>query len=195
MSEHSENKRVAVDRKNLPLNFPTHRHNSEFWELLGRSVATFGFLEETLAKAIFAFTGMQEVPEDQVESRLEEWYKTLEKALKDSLGGLISAYATAVKSHAKADTGDFDKLVSALREAALIRNVVCHGAWRPPDAQGRSAPFFVDKKLRVFDDRVDAGYLRQVQRHTVELICSVVDSVTFMGWQFPGSNGPGKAVW
>lgn len=56
---------VAVDK--LPLGFPTHRHSSDFWQALGRAVATFGFLEETLGKAIFSFTAMRSYPDDQIE--------------------------------------------------------------------------------------------------------------------------------
>ena len=41
-----------VDMDTLPADFPTHRHKSEFWEKLGRAVATYGFLEEVLGKAI-----------------------------------------------------------------------------------------------------------------------------------------------
>lgn len=48
--------RYFVDLDNLLDKFPTHRHEAAFWESLGRAVATFGFLEEILGKAIFAFT-------------------------------------------------------------------------------------------------------------------------------------------
>jgi hypothetical protein len=44
----------------LPPSFPTQAHSPAFWEALGRAVATVGFLEETLGKAIFAYTGMRE---------------------------------------------------------------------------------------------------------------------------------------
>ena len=49
-----------VDFKNLPQMFPTNRHEPQFWEMLGRTVATYGFLEETLGKAIFSFTATRE---------------------------------------------------------------------------------------------------------------------------------------
>jgi hypothetical protein len=32
-------------------------------------------------------------------------------------------------------------------------------------------------------------------RHVAELVCVVVSSVTHMGWQFPGSHGPGLPIW
>ncbi len=33
----------------LPPSFPTHQHSPKFWEQLGRTVATFGCLEEVRA--------------------------------------------------------------------------------------------------------------------------------------------------
>jgi len=58
----SEPKNSVVNIEELPTGFPTHKHPSEFWEALGRTVATFGFLEETLGKAIFAFTATRRIP-------------------------------------------------------------------------------------------------------------------------------------
>jgi hypothetical protein len=46
-----------INRKELPPLFPTNRHQPDFWEALGRTIATFGFLELILAQAIFALTG------------------------------------------------------------------------------------------------------------------------------------------
>jgi hypothetical protein len=48
--------RSIIDRDRLPPLFPTHGHSPQFWEQLGRTIATYGFLEEALGKAIFAFT-------------------------------------------------------------------------------------------------------------------------------------------
>ena len=41
--------RYVIDHENLPESFPTHHHTGEFWEVWGRAVATYGFLEEILA--------------------------------------------------------------------------------------------------------------------------------------------------
>ena len=83
-----EPKRYVVDVKGLPEKFPTQRHAGEFWEALGRTVATFGFLEEALGKAIFSFTATREIPEDQIQAEFEKWLPTLERALSDPLGWL-----------------------------------------------------------------------------------------------------------
>lgn len=41
---------------------------------------------------------------------------------------------------------------------------------------------------------MDIEYLNKVQKQTAELICAVINTVTHMGWQFPGSNGPGTVI-
>ncbi|MCW5718806.1 MAG: hypothetical protein KIS68_13345 [Bauldia sp.] len=185
-----------VDRKRLPVEFPTQQHSAMFWEQLGRTVATFGFLEETLGKAIFALTGTREIAPEEIEVEFEKWVSTtLRKALSDPLGSLIDAYGKAVKSSKHAHIDNFDVLLGDLRRAAELRNVICHGSWRSPDETGKSIPLFVDKRDRVFSTKVDAAYLSQLRRGIVELICSVVDTVTITGFQFPGSKGPGIPIW
>jgi hypothetical protein len=166
---------------------------------LGRAVATFGFLEEILGKAIFAYTGMRKIPEEQINAAYEKWKLTLQHALSDALGSLIDTYDKAVRNHGIAAVENFDELIIRLREAATLRNVLCHGSWnKKPDAEGRSLPFFVTglgEKQRVFDTPIDTAYLQHVQRGVAELACKVMDTVTRMGWQFPGSSGPGVSIW
>jgi hypothetical protein len=188
-------RRYTVNVQELPTNFPTHRHTSEFWEALGRTVATFGFLEEVLGKAIFSFTATRRIPPNELEAEFDKWLPTLERALIDPLGGLIDSYANAVRANKDATISYLDDLVERLRKASAIRNVLCHGSWRTPDEWGRSLPLFVNKKKEVFQTPIDVEYLRQVQRHVAELACAVVSSVTHTGWQFPGSSGPGLPIW
>lgn len=186
--------RYIVDKKNLPENFPTHRHSGEFWEELGRTVASFGFLEEVLGKAIFSFTATREFPEDQIAAEFEKWLPTLQRALSDPLGSLVDAYGKAVRNNTAATIVNLNDLLEDLRKAATLRNVLCHASWRAPDKQGRSIPFFVDKKNRIFETPIDVAYLRQVRAHVVALTSKIIDTVTHMGWQFPGSGGPGNPV-
>ena len=174
--------------------FPTHRHEPAFWEALGRCVATFGFLEETLAKAIFAFAGMKEYPEHEAQARFEAWLPQLKRALSDTLGSLIPKYETAVRDHGGADTEGLNVIVSEMWKAATIRNVLCHGSWRKPDSGGRSLPVFVNRSDMLFDTPVDVAFLTQTQRATADLAVAVINSVTQMGWRFPGASGPGIAL-
>lgn len=191
----SEQKGYIVDANDLPDLFPTHMHESIFWEKLGRTVATFGFLEEMLAKAIFAFTGTRPYDESEVEEAFENWVPKLEKALSDQLGSLIDSYAKAVREHPDSKMENFDQLVEDLKKAAEIRNVLCHGSWKVPDQNGASVPFFVNRKKGVFQTPINCAFLDQVQKHASELAVMVVNSVTCMGWQFPGSKGPGRPIW
>lgn len=191
-----EPKRYAVDYRQLPPNYPTQLHPPEFWEVLGRTVATFGFLEEALSKAIFAFTGMRQIPEEESAEAYAKWLPTLEKALTDALGSLIDSYGKAVRAHGGATIANFNELLEDLRAASGIRNALCHGSWnRKPDAEGRSIPFFINRRQRKFELALNADDLRQLQRQVLKLTCDVINSVTQMGWQFPGSTGPGRPVW
>ncbi len=53
MGKDGDVKRAIVNQRDLPPMFPTHGHAAQFWEALGRAIATFGFLEETLGKPFF----------------------------------------------------------------------------------------------------------------------------------------------
>ncbi|MCY4305691.1 MAG: hypothetical protein OXC62_13085 [Aestuariivita sp.] len=173
----------------LPSDFPTHRHTADFWECLGRTVATYGFLEEVLGKAIFCFKATRRYKPDEVDTVFEEWVLMLEKALTDSLGHLIDQFGKAVRDHPEATVADLDMLLDALKEAAQLRNVLCHGSWSAPDGNGASQPLFVDRNLERFGRGIDCAFLKQTQKHVAEVSCAVINSVTQMGWQFPGSNG------
>ncbi len=184
----------VVDVARLPDAFPTHLHEGRFWEMLGRTVATFGFLEEVLGKAIFALTGTRPYEPAEIQEAYEAWLPKLERALSDPLGNLIDVYGKSVREHPDAALSNLDQLLTDLRRAAEMRNILCHGSWRPPDADGASVPFYVNRKQRVVETAMDIKFLAQVQRHAAELACAVTSSVTHMGLQFPGSGGPGKPV-
>lgn len=185
----------VVNLGGLPDGFPTNLHEPAFWESLGRAVAAFGFLEDALSKAIFAITATTRYSEEEVSKAYEAWLPTLERALVDPLGNLIDMYGKAVRSNADARVENLDELLADLRKAATIRNVICHGSWGPPDSKGATVPFFVNKRKEIFSTPIDASFLDQVRKGTANLACVVVNTVTSMGWQFPGSRGPGEVIW
>jgi hypothetical protein len=190
----NEGNRSVIDRGRLPPLFPTHRHSPQFWEQLGRTIATYGFLEEVLGKAIFAFTATRNHSPDEIEAAYRAWLPLLERALTDQLWNLVESYAKAVRNNSAATIENIDELVEHIKEATVIRNVLCHGSWRKPNANGASVPLFVNRQKQVFDTAIDIAYLQQVQAHVTELACSVIDTVTHMGWQFPGGSGLGKPI-
>jgi hypothetical protein len=178
----------------LPDGFPTQRHEAAFWESLGRAVATFGFLEEVLGKAIFAFTATRSYKGAEIQQAYTEWLSKLERALIDPLGNLIDVYGKAARDHQDAAIDNLDHLLGDLRKASQMRNILCHGSWRLPDTSGASIPFFVNRQKEIVDSKMDRQFIDQVQRHTANLACAVINTVTQMGWQFPGSAGPGKTI-
>lgn len=194
MNENDIN-RFLIDQEQLPEKFPTHQHQSEFWESLGRAVGTFGFLEEVIGKAIFALSGTRPYEEDEIKSAYEKWLPKLERSLYDQLGGLIDSFGKAAREHPKLTINNIDELLMDLKEASKMRNVLCHGSWRSPDNSGASLPLFVNRQMEIFDTKVDCAFLNQVQMHAASLACEVINIVTHIGFQFPGSSGPGVEIW
>lgn len=195
MSDEEPVNRTIIDRANLPPMFPTHRHEPEFWEHLGRAIASFGFLEEVLGKAIFAFTATRRYSADEIDAAYEAWLPKLERALADQLVNLAEAYCKATADNPETTTENVADLVEVIKRAAVIRNVLCHGSWPTPDTNGASVPLFVNRKKEIFETAINVAYLRQVQADVAVLACNVIDTVTHMGWQFPGGAGPGKRIW
>ena len=144
-------------------------------------MSDFGFLEETLGKAIFSFTVMHSYPDDQIQEAYRAWLKTLKRALSDPLGNLIDSCAKAVRNHGAASIENLDELIADLRAAAVVRNSICHGAWGMPDDAGRSLPLFVNKSIEKFETSIDTAYLDQLRRHTAKLACTVINTVTHLG--------------
>lgn len=185
----------VIDQLRLPTNYPAHKQPAEFWESLGRAVATFGLLEEVLCKAIFALTATRRYSDAEITGVYEEWLQRLERSLSDPLGNLIDTFSKALREHPEATILNLDELLKDLRAASKVRNVLCHGSWRAPDSIGASIPFFVNKQNERFDTPIDKEWLEVMRQHAVELICAVIHSVTHMGFQFPGSSGPGIPAW
>ena len=177
---------AVVNKGGLPDRFPTHRHGAEFWASLGRAVATFGFLEEVLGKAIFSFTATRPYDASEVQAAYDAWLPKLERALSNPLGNLIDEYGKAVREHPDSTTENIDDLLVLLREAAELRNVLCHASWRRPDSAGASTPFYVNRRMMVFTNPVECEFLDRTQSGAAELACEVINTVTHMGWQFPG---------
>lgn len=184
-----------VHRNSLPELFPTNFHSPLFWEQLGRTIATFGFLEEVLGKAIFAFTGTREYDAQEIEDAYEAWLPKLERALIAPLCNLADSYGKAVREKQDSTIENVSEIVESIKKAATIRNVLCHGSWGIPDNEGRSLPLFVNRNVENFEIRIDIPFLRSVQDDVKDLACDVIDTVTQMGLQFPGGDGPGETIW
>lgn len=195
MPETGGPKCYVIDRDKLHTDYPTHCHSALFWEELGRTVASFGFVEEMLGKAIFALSGTVAFDPAGDPEAFNKWIETLKKALTDQLDGLIIAYKRALEENARTNGKNHSGHLADLDQARIIRNVLCHASWGKPDYEGRTVPMFVNRKLTVFDTPVDVEFLRQTRSALKEIVCDILDNVTSVGWKFPGSGSPGEQLW
>lgn len=179
-----------VDIDNLPPNWPTHFIDGNFWEELGRVIATFGFLETTLAKAMFVLSSKREREEITDESYLRWIARTL-KSLQEPLGYLINEYEKELQEEIELGTEiskqiDLPQLIKGLREGKKLRDVLCHSSWSPGETKSKAKPFFMNRNEEIFDTECDIAYLRQIRKATQEMICLCIDTVTLKGFEFPG---------
>lgn len=192
MSSEPVDRPLYVDVQDEPEGFPTHWHPPAFWEALGRAVSTFGFLEDILGRAIFTLSAARQVPEENIEQELEGFLKTLRKNLTDALGGLIKRYDAVIRADPAANDAIPSDLLDGLYKVLKYRNALCHGSWGPPNDHGQCVPRFfrsVDGEVQRFETPIDVQFLIDLQKHTAELTCGVINSVTQRGLKFPGANG------
>ena len=154
---HDEVKRAIINRGKLAPMFPTHGHSAEFWEQLGRTVATFGFLEEVLGKAIFAFTATRQYSPEEIDAAYQAWLPQLERALTDQLWNLAESFGEAARDNPVTTTENIGELIEYIKKATDIRNVLCHGSWRLPDENGASVPLFVHRKNGKLDGSINSA--------------------------------------
>lgn len=188
------NNRSVINFDELPPQYPTHMHTKQFWEQLGRVIATYGFLEDALGRAIFAFTATTKYSQDEIALAYQAWLPKLKKGLTETLYNLSVEYQKAVHNNSQATISNIEELINDIQYYAKIRNVLCHGSWPPPNSKGESTPFFVNKNMEIWVGAIDINYLKHVQEAVKGLICSIINSVTHMGWQFPGGAGFGQAI-
>jgi hypothetical protein len=152
-----------------------------------------------LKKAHLALTGTYPAPDDEADATgaVDQWHGSLERSIVSTLNPLIDTVAKAAKNHPESRHQNLDEFIGDLRAAAKVRNLICHGSWGAPDENGASVAFYVtgrSRPERVNTTPVTTAWLEQLQTHTAELACGVVDLVTHMGYQFPGGAGPGRPV-
>ncbi len=179
----------------MPENWPTAFMAVSFWEELGRTVATFGVLEDVAKKAIFALSGTRKVEADDPKKAYDEWINFMKKIASNPLGSLIRVYGREMKAHPELRTSNPEDLLDDLEWALRVRNAICHGTWQHPEEQGVSVPHFVDRFGKVWIEGMNEKYFRETRAATEQIIIGIVNTVQAMGYQFPGLKGPGKPIW
>ncbi|GFO73340.1 hypothetical protein BJAS_P4254 [Bathymodiolus japonicus methanotrophic gill symbiont] len=163
-------------------------NQADFWEHLGRTVATFGYLEDALVKGIYVFEVMTKCDKKvkDLES-FEKWYydtlnSNLLKNMSLPFGKLVKKYHNLANNNSLINKDDVIKkqLKFLDDEVVKFRNMFCHAGWRVPDKEGKSLPIYLNNNGEYFKTPVGTEFLQQTQKHIAELICLVMEISTIL---------------
>lgn len=189
---------ARVDRSRLPAEWPTHGGTPAFWEELGRTVAAFGCLEDTLARACFALTATREYADrGEAEAAFPKWRTKLERSLTDALGSLTSKIAEAFENDDRVPADVGTDIVRRLHELAVWRNALCHGAWVRFDADGAAWLRYFRRTSdgpEALDRSLSSEEIASIRAGAVEVTICLVDAVAHTGVRFPGTTPPSVEV-
>ncbi|MDO5613468.1 MAG: hypothetical protein Q4G14_09545 [Paracoccus sp. (in: a-proteobacteria)] len=121
---------------------PCPQLDPDMAQAIGHAVASFGFLEESLKRAIYSLT-LKGLGESASDAALQDWIERMENLADDSMGTLIDAFAAASR-----DSGAEGRkpLIAELRDIRKLRNLICHASWRPTHTEGLWQPTFINTK-------------------------------------------------
>lgn len=123
---------LPLDRSIMHSDWPLSRDNPAFWEELGKAVAAFGYLENTLVSACYSLTPPPADPRDlqaeHVPAHLQ-WYAEVEAFRADSLHVLAGRFDKLLKKDGRVPHTVRNELRRQLDELRHWRNALCHGAW------------------------------------------------------------------
>ena len=182
---------AIVDRERLPLDCPTNKGSRDLWEELGRTVASFGFLEDTLARTHLAITESRECNQDKIdEVFIQKWIQSLEASLYDTLNGLTKRICKALADDDRVPQEVGINIVERLKVLAVWRNALCHGAWTHFDANGSARLRFFRKTKEgpeMLDEHLSPEKIACIRAEAVDLTILLMDVTGSIGVPFPGS--------
>lgn len=152
----------------MPLPRVPDRLPDDMAAAIGHAVAAFGFLEESLKRAIFSLT-RQDLGDDVDEAALQAWLRRMEDIADDTLGTLIDAFlAVAPVGPARS------VLARDLPALRLSRNLLCHASWRPGDLPGMWHPTFINTRGQRYPDDLGPEEVLAVRNRTLEAARHVI---------------------
>ena len=154
-------------------------------------MASFGFLEDTLARTCFALTGSRECRQEDVnEAYIQGWIRSLEVSLYDNLGRLIKRIRDALTDDDRIPPEVGSSIVERLRNLSVWRNALCHGAWTDFDADGFARLRFFRKTNEgpeMLDDRLSQEKIARIRAEAIDLTILLMDVTRSIGVPFPGT--------
>lgn len=136
----------------------------DFAAALGQAVATFGWLEEVLKRALYSLERVR-MAKDVTLLDLGRWRHHMAEIADDSLGTLIEQLDGALRRHP--GIHDRDSLNDGLVTLKQQRNLLCHASWSPAEQKGRWKPAFVAMKGEAVPEDMSAAEIVAI-RHNAE---------------------------
>lgn len=137
----------------------------DFAAALGQCVASFGWLEEVIKRAIYALDRAR-LADDLTPEELQAWLTRIGGIADDSMGTLIEQLDAAMRRHP--GLRDRNQITDRLGEIRLYRNLLCHASWRPTDRKTHWHPAFVSAKGEVHDTAMTRADLDAIAQATLE---------------------------
>ena len=182
----------ARGRWNVPPNWPTNRANAHFWEELGRLVATFGMLEDTLTRTFYVASLKRRIEMTRELGEAEAtWRENLEKPLSDTLGEIRVRLENEWRREEGGMPQHREELLGELTALGRERNRLCHGAWVGfGDDDVNTVRFFPKNKEMEGDheQQVSMDDLRTMRERAAYCIAALIELVrNEYGVVFPGT--------
>jgi len=179
---------LPLERGHLHPDWPLSRDNPAFWEELGKTVAMFGDLEDTLTSACYGLTRPPAHPNDlrpeQVPAYLA-WYARVEASRTDAMGVATDRFFELLRNDGRVPHAVRDKLRTQLDELRRWRNALCHGAWHGFSGAGAgvlSHYYMEDKRVVRFPSMVALNDLADLRIRIVDTIVRVTEAASVAGY-------------
>ncbi len=163
------------------------------WEEIGRTVATFGMLEDLLPRALYVITGHASVDETKnANQQVESWCAGLIKNMSDTLCGLAHSLEAAWTERDGLLHQENANLVQEIQILAGFRNRVCHATYQdfvaPDVLHTRDGP----SDSVIVNETVEAGTIGELQDARLRVVATIaalrIEVRTKCRSGFPGAN-------
>ncbi|MDO5631488.1 MAG: hypothetical protein Q4G22_06590 [Paracoccus sp. (in: a-proteobacteria)] len=156
-------------------------------QAIGHTVSAFGFLEESLKRAIYSLT-LKGLGDSASDAALQAWIERMEDLADDSMGTLIDAFASASRN---SEAEGRKPLIAELREIRKMRNLICHASWRPTHAPGLWQPTFINTKGAPAPGPMTATEVNRLHDQTLAAArhCLAIMRATGITGQIAGHEG------
>ena len=178
---------LPLDRSIMHPDWPLSRDSPEFWEELGKAVAAFGYLENTLVSSCYSLTvppaDPRNIQAEQIPDYLQ-WYAEAEAFRADSLHALAGRFDKLLKKDGRVPHTVRSELREQLDELRHWRNALCHGAWFgfSGDGAGVLSHYFMENKQVIrFPPMVALKDLAELRARVVDVTIRVEETASVAG--------------